>query len=68
MAKTDWSSKYGDSRPPSQIKRLPREEMISTARRCCLLEHLSDSEIDGMSTTAIRREIDSVVLWMEGPF
>lgn len=66
----DWLRKYGDPRSPAQIKRLPREEMIETARRCCLLEHLDMAEIEAMSTAQIRREIDGVVAWMDrdGPW
>lgn len=64
---TDWMRRYGDERSPAQIKRLPRVEMISTARRCCLLEHLSDAEIASMTVEQLRGEIDDVVAWMEGP-
>ena len=64
---TDWTRRYGDPRSPAQIKRLPRADMIATARRCCMLEHLSDAEIDAMTVDQLRREIDSVVLWMDGP-
>lgn len=60
-----WVQKYGDPRSPAQIKSLPREEMIRAARACCLLEHLSDSEIDAATVTQLRREIDSVVRFMD---
>lgn len=62
-----WIEAYGDDRSPAQIKKLPRPEMIRVARRCCLLEHMSDAEIEAASTAQLRREIDSVVRWMEGP-
>ena len=65
---TNWMQKYGDTRSPSQIKRLPRDEMIEVARRCCLLEHLSDEEIEAMTAKQLRFEIDSVILWLEGPY
>jgi hypothetical protein len=61
----DWTTRYGDRRSPAQIKRLPRAEMIRVARACCLLEHLSTAEVEALSVAALRREIDSVVCWME---
>ena len=65
MGNSDWVQRYGDHRSPAQIKRLPRAEMISVARSCCLLECLSDEEIEAASTAALKLEIDSVVAWME---
>ena len=65
MGKIDWDRRHGDPRSPAQIKRLPRAEMISVARSCCLLECLSDAEIEAATVAELRQEIDSVVAWMD---
>ena len=59
-----WMQKYGSDLSPNQIKRLPRAEMIPQAKACCLLEHLSDSEIEAMTVRQLHFEINSIVSWM----
>jgi len=52
--------KYGDPRSVAEIKRLPRAEMIATAKACCILEHMTDDEIAAATVVKLRREIDAV--------
>ena len=56
--------KYGDTRSVATIKRLPRAEMIATAKACCMLEHMSDDEIDAATVATLRREIDAINMMM----
>ena len=56
--------RYGDPRSVAAIKRLPRAEMIATARACCMLEHMSDAEIEAATVAELRREIDAIDAWM----
>ena len=64
MTAEDNIRKYGDPRSLAEIKRLPRAEMIATAKACCLLEHMSDDEIAAATVAKLRREIDAVDMWM----
>ena len=61
----DNMRKYGDPRSIAEIKSLPRTEMVSTAKACCMLEHLTDAEIDAATVSTLRREIDAVNRMME---